>query len=56
MNPLLRLSILVLVCCAGQVLAQSTSTSSGHAYPTKPIRLIVPSPACESIDGIARVI
>ena len=48
MNSLMRLCVALLMCCAGQVLAQS--------YPTKPIRLIVPFPAGESIDAVARMI
>src|SRR5215213_103752 len=35
--------------------AQATSTGSGHAYPTKPIRMIVPFPAAGATDVLARI-
>ena len=56
MNRLMGLGFALLICCAGQVFAQSASTGSAQTYPTKPIRLIVPFPAGESIDALARMI
>jgi tripartite-type tricarboxylate transporter receptor subunit TctC len=37
------------------VCAQPASTSSGQAYPAKPIRLIVPFPVGGGVDGVARI-
>ncbi len=39
----------------GFAFAQSASTSSGQAYPSKPIRLIVPFPVGGGVDGVARI-
>src|SRR5688572_2782015 len=36
--------------------AQATVTSSGHAWPTKPVRLISPFPPGGGTDAVARVI
>jgi tripartite-type tricarboxylate transporter receptor subunit TctC len=49
---------IALVCgiAGGAALAQSTSTSSGQAYPTKPNRMVVPYPAGGGSDLIARSI
>ena len=41
---------------AGSASAQDPSTSSGQAYPVKPIRVIVPFPAGGAVDTLARVL
>jgi tripartite-type tricarboxylate transporter receptor subunit TctC len=46
----------VLSLCPAAALSQATSTSSGHAYPNKPIRLIVPFPAGGGVDYIGRIV
>jgi tripartite-type tricarboxylate transporter receptor subunit TctC len=49
-----RVALLLCACLCGTALAQSPSTSSGQAYPSHPIRLIVPFPAGGSTDLIGR--
>jgi tripartite-type tricarboxylate transporter receptor subunit TctC len=58
-SPSLRrrtLCAIALACGAGTVLAQATSTSSGQAWPSKPITLIVPFPAGGTTDVLARAL
>ena len=53
-----RYAVAAIIACvaAGAVYAQSASTGSGQAYPTKPIRLIVPFPPGGAVDAIGRII
>jgi tripartite-type tricarboxylate transporter receptor subunit TctC len=49
--------VMLLLCCLSlAVTAQPVSTSSGHAYPTKAIRLIIPFPPGGPRDVQARLI
>ena len=49
-------SLLALACCfVAPALAQTASTGSGQAYPSKAIRIIAPYPAGGSSDTIARM-
>lgn len=48
-------SVVLVVTCATAV-AQPTSTGSGHAYPVRPIRMIVPNPPGGATDNLARVV
>ncbi|OGA49899.1 MAG: hypothetical protein A3F74_15830 [Betaproteobacteria bacterium RIFCSPLOWO2_12_FULL_62_58] len=50
------LSIALLAGGTTSAAAQATSSSSGQAYPTKPIRVIVPSGAGGSVDTLARLV
>ena len=47
---------MTLVCAASAVQAQTASTSSAQAWPTKPIRVIVSVPAGGTPDVIARMV
>lgn len=46
-----RLSILLALLLCGQA-----QIAFGQPYPNKPIRLVVPFPAGESINGVARLL
>jgi tripartite-type tricarboxylate transporter receptor subunit TctC len=52
----LLLGAAVCAVMAGLAAGQAASTSSGQAYPTKPIRVIAPYPAGGSSDILARIL
>jgi len=51
-----RVALILCACLCGTALGQSHSTGSGQAYPSRPIRLIVPFPAGGSTDLIGRAL
>ncbi len=53
MKPLIAFALLLL---AGSAHAQTASTSSGQAYPIKPIRMVVPVVPGGIVDVVARVL
>jgi tripartite-type tricarboxylate transporter receptor subunit TctC len=56
MKQTLSLLAVTLALASGGVAAQATSTSSGQAYPTKPVRFIVPQATGGASDVLSRII
>src|SRR3990172_2093972 len=61
MNRRISLALVTIVAAflagaADTAVAQATSTSSGHAYPTRPVRLIVAYPPGGGGDTVARIV
>ncbi len=53
---MLALALAALGALPAVALSQTTSTGSGQAYPSRPIRLIVPFPAGGGVDYIGRIV
>ena len=56
MNSSLRLLSLPLIFFTGAACAQTTSTGSGQAYPTKSVRIVVGFAAGGSVDMVGRIL
>src|SRR4051812_18395639 len=50
------LAALLLALACGSAAAQTRSTGSGQAYPTRPVRMIVGLPAGGTTDVMARIV
>jgi tripartite-type tricarboxylate transporter receptor subunit TctC len=52
----LKAALCALALSSGLAMAQAASTSPGQAYPSKPIRFVVPWPAGGATDQVARIL